>query len=157
MSTVTSQPQIGARREHLPQSLHRRFEAIVFDWDGTAVPDRRADGALIRHQLEQLITLGVDLAVTSGTHVENIDGQLRARPTGPGHLYFCVNRGSEVYECDASGVRLLHRRQATATEDAALDRAAERTAAALVTQGLTPAPITPRFNRRKVDLLPLPE
>ena len=157
MSTVTSQSQIGARRERLPQSLHRRFEAIVFDWDGTAVPDRRADGALIRHQLEQLITLGVDLAVTSGTHVENIDGQLRARPTGPGHLYFCVNRGSEVYECDASGVRLLHRRQATATEDAALDRAAERAAAALVAQGLTPAPITPRFNRRKVDLLPLPD
>ena len=27
----------------LPASLARRFEAIVLDWDGTAVPDRKAD------------------------------------------------------------------------------------------------------------------
>ncbi len=157
MSTVTRPPEIGARREHRPQSLDRRFEAVVFDWDGTAVPNRRADATPVREQLEQLTALGVDVAVTSGTHVENIDGQLRPRPTGPGHLYLCVNRGSEVYECDAAGVHLLHRRQASAAEESALDEAARRTAAALVAQGLTPAPITARFNRRKVDLLPLPD
>jgi hypothetical protein len=26
----------------LPAPLARRFEAIIFDWDGTAVPDRLA-------------------------------------------------------------------------------------------------------------------
>jgi hypothetical protein len=157
VSTVTSLSEIGARREHGPQSLDRRFEAIVFDWDGTAVPDRRADAAPIREQLERLTSSGMDVAVTSGTHMENIDGQLRARPAGPGHLFLCVNRGSEVYECDVAGVHLLHRRQASAAEESALDQGARRTAAALVAQGLTPAPITARFNRRKVDLLPLPD
>ncbi len=27
----------------MPPPLARRFEAIMFDWDGTAVPDRHAD------------------------------------------------------------------------------------------------------------------
>ena len=31
----------------LPHSLDRRFEAVVFDWDGTAVPDRGADATPI--------------------------------------------------------------------------------------------------------------
>jgi hypothetical protein len=145
----------GARRKP-SQSLNRRFEAIVFDWDGTAVPDRRADASAVREQLERLTSLGVDVALTSGTHVENIDGQLRARPAGPGHLYICVNRGSEVYEADAGGVHLLHRRQASAAEEAALDLAARRTSAAMLALGLTLPPITPRFNRRKLDLLAVP-
>jgi hypothetical protein len=136
--------------------VKRRFEAIAFDWDGTAVPDRRADASAIRDQLEQLTALGVDVGVISGTHVENIDGQLRARPRGPGHLYLCVNRGSEVYEADADGIHLLYRRQASAAEEAALDLAAQRIAAALLARGLRLPPITPRFNRRKLDLLALP-
>ena len=61
----------------------RRFEAVVFDWDGTAVPDRRADATAVRVVVEGLSGLGMDVAVVSGTHVANIDGQLRARPSGP--------------------------------------------------------------------------
>ena len=157
MSIITDTDEVGSGRRRLPPALSRRFEALVFDWDGTAVPDRRADAAPIREQLERLTTFGVDLAVTSGTHVENVDGQLRARPTGPGHLYLCVNRGSEVYECDAAGVHLLDRRQATAGEESALDLSAQRTAAALLARGLPVPPMTRRFNRRKLDLIPLPQ
>src|SRR5512132_3769132 len=95
---------LSARRPStLPGELARRFEAIVFDWDGTAVPDRSADASRLRAFLEQLSDAGVHLAVVTGTHLENIDGQLHARPTGPGRLYLCLNRGSEVFAVGAGG------------------------------------------------------
>ena len=44
---------LSARRPStLPAELARRFEAIVFDWDGTAVPDRSADASRLRALLE---------------------------------------------------------------------------------------------------------
>lgn len=123
-------------RAALPAVLERRFEAIVFDWDGTAVTDRDADASTLRELVHELSALGLDLAVITGTHVGNVDGQLGARPPGPGHLYFCVNRGSEVFEADADGLRLLYRREATGDEDAALDTAAAVTVAELQARGL---------------------
>jgi hypothetical protein len=41
----------------------------------------------VREQIEALVRLGVGVGVISGTHVENIDSQLHARPTGPGWLH----------------------------------------------------------------------
>ena len=79
-----------------PAPLDRRFEAAIFDWDGTAVPDRSSDAGELRALVEQLCEQGFDLVVVTGTHVGNVDGQLGARPAGPGRLYLCVNRGSEV-------------------------------------------------------------
>ena len=58
----------------------RRFEAIVFDWDGTAVPDRYSDAGRVRGLVEEACALGLELAVVSETHVANVDGQLGARP-----------------------------------------------------------------------------
>lgn len=47
-----------ARRRALPGALlpglDRRFEAIVFDWDGTAVADRAADATRLRTLVEEL-------------------------------------------------------------------------------------------------------
>jgi hypothetical protein len=48
-----------------------RFEAVIFDWDGTAVPDRRADAGLVRARVEQLNAASVHLFIVSGTHVAN--------------------------------------------------------------------------------------
>ena len=45
----------------LPPALDRRFEAVVFDWDGTAVPDRSADATELRELVEELCALGLDL------------------------------------------------------------------------------------------------
>jgi len=73
--------------------LASRYEAIVFDWDGTAVPDRAADASEVRDVVEALCRQCVDVVVVSGTHVGNIDGQLRARPRGPGRLLLALNRG----------------------------------------------------------------
>src|ERR671927_1162130 len=120
----------------LPPTLDRRFEAVVFDWDGTAVPDRHANASRLRSLVERLCGLGLDLVVITGTHVGNVDGQLQARPVGPGRLYFCVNRGSEVFRATEDGVELVQRRVATDAENAALDAAAAATVDALAKLGL---------------------
>jgi trehalose/maltose hydrolase-like predicted phosphorylase len=138
-------------------ALDRRFEAVVFDWDGTAVPDRHADASRLGRLVRELCARGVDLAVITGTHVANIDEQLRVRPAGPGNLYFCVNRGSEVFQAAEDGLRLLYRREITPDEDAALDRAAAATVAELGRKGLTAEVVSQRLNRRKIDLIPEPE
>ena len=93
----------------------------------------------------------------TGTHVGNVDGQLRARPAGPGRLYFCVNRGSEVYAANADGLALVNRREATPDEDAALDAAAAATVAELGSTRCPAAVVSQRLNRRKIDLIPEPE
>jgi beta-phosphoglucomutase-like phosphatase (HAD superfamily) len=74
--------------------VEERFEAVIFDWDGTAVPDRQADAGPVRARIEQLCAAGMHVVIVSGTHVGNVDGQLRARPAGPGCLFLCLNRGS---------------------------------------------------------------
>ncbi len=141
----------------LPLSLDRRFEAVIFDWDGTAVPDRRADASELRGLVEELCALGLDMVIVTGTHVGNVDGQLGARPAGPGQLYFCVNRGSEVYAANLDGIELVDRRQATAAEDEALDAAAADTVVELGRRGVVAAVVSQRLNRRKIDLIPEPE
>ena len=132
------------------------FEALIFDWDGTAVPDRQADATPIRDRVEALCSAGGHVFIVSGTHVENIDGQLGARPQGRGRLYLCCNRGSEVFEVTENGPGLVFRRTATSDEDRALDRAAELTVERLQAQGLQTQVVSGRLNRRKIDLIPIP-
>ena len=129
----------------------------MFDWDGTAVPDRLSDASMVRELVEALCAAGVDVAVVSGTHVGNVDGQLRARPPVPGRLVLALNRGSEVYAVDEAGPHLVERRQATPAEDAALSTAAELTVDRLAARGLRTEITSRRLNRRKIDLIPLPE
>ncbi|MGO9851915.1 MAG: hypothetical protein ACLP4R_08680 [Solirubrobacteraceae bacterium] len=45
--------------------LAQRFEAIVLDWDGTAVPERHNDTTRICHLVEDACTAGLELAVLS--------------------------------------------------------------------------------------------
>jgi trehalose/maltose hydrolase-like predicted phosphorylase len=141
----------------LASELRRRFEAVIFDWDGTAVPDRAAPANELSVLVEALCAEGLDLCVITGTHVGNVDGQLEARPAGPGRLYFCVNRGSEVFRADEEGLRLVDRRRATAEENAALDAAAVATVSELERRGVAATIVSQRLNRRKIDLIPDPE
>jgi hypothetical protein len=147
---------IGELLRRFP-ALDHRFEAIVFDWDGTAVPDRAADMTDLRRAIEELCALGMDMIVVTGTHVGNVDGQLRARPRGPGRLHLCLNRGSEVFQVDERGPELVARREASADEDAALSAAAEATVARLAERGLRAEIVSQRLNRRKIDLIPEPQ
>jgi trehalose/maltose hydrolase-like predicted phosphorylase len=157
MGTVTRQSRPQVVGLELPAELDRRFDAFVFDWDGTAVPDRRADASGVRAAVERLCTLGADVAVITGTQIGNVDPQLGARPAGPGRLFLCLNRGSEVFRVDAEGPQLIERRQATPAEDAALDRAAAELVARLAEKGLRAEIVSQRLNRRKIDLIPEPE
>ena len=129
----------------------------MFDWDGTAVADRTANATAVRSVVEQLCASGVDVAIVSGTHLDNVDGQLVARPRGPGRLLLALNRGSELFEVDAEGARLVERRRATTEEDAALTRAAEETVSRLGARGLETRVVSQRLNRRKIDLIPTPK
>ncbi len=138
-------------------ALHRRFEAAAFDWDGTAVTDRKADASKLRELFAELLEAGFDLAIITGTHIGNVDGQLALRPQGPGRIIVGCNRGSEVYELTSVGPVPLERRVASAAEDEMLDRAAELATERLGTKGLTVSVISDRLNRRKIDLIPLPE
>jgi hypothetical protein len=137
-----------------PNLDERSFDAVVFDWDGTAVPDRKADASRLRGLVEALCAAGVELAVITGTNVDNVDGQLRARPGGPGRLQLGVNRGSELFRADADGLQLVDRRVATPAEDAALDAAAAATVEELAARGLHTEVVSQRLNRRKIDLIP---
>ncbi len=136
--------------------LDRRFDAVVLDWDGTVVPSRAADGGPARRRIEALSSAGVHVVVVTGTNVDNVDRQLRARPSGAGGLHLCCNRGSEVFEVTGSGPELLSRRVATSDEDAALDRSAAAALAALEDRGLHASVVSARRNRRKIDLIPQP-
>jgi hypothetical protein len=62
--------------------LARRFEAVVFDWDGTVVPGRRSDATRIRGLVEQASAHRLDLAVVSGTDAGNVE-MASSRPGPP--------------------------------------------------------------------------
>ena len=129
---------------------------MVFDWDGTAVPDRDHDASEVRALVEELCGRGMHVAIVSGTHVDDVDGQLGARPTGPGALILALNRGSEIYAVDRDGPRLVERRSASATEDRALDAAAARTVEVLGQRGLPTRLTSEHLNRRTIDLMSEP-
>ena len=105
--------------------------------------------------MESVLGAGMHVFVVSGTNVANIDGQLKARPKGPGSLFLCCNRGSEVFEVFGSGPVLMYRRTASPQEDRSLDRAAELTVQRLNAMGLEAKVVSSRLNRRKIDLIPI--
>jgi len=135
---------------------------IIFDWDGTAVASRAhsADGILWRS--EALLDRGVWLAAVTGTNFANLSSQFAGK-LNPGvrqRALFCTNRGSEVFGFSAGSqdALRLHARVATEAEDEAMDRAARRIQRELREQyGLETQIIHGRMNRRKIDLIPLPQ
>jgi trehalose/maltose hydrolase-like predicted phosphorylase len=93
-------------------ALSRRFEAIMFVPDGIAIPDRRADATRIRTLVEGASAHGLELAVVGDLRVGDLDGRLKARPSGPGGLILALNQGSEVFLVDEDGPHLVDRRSA---------------------------------------------
>lgn len=148
-------------RPGLPPSLLRPFRLIAFDWDGTAVENRRADASAVREVIERLLREGVQIAVITGTHFGHVDRQLASGIHGPHkrRLHVLTNRGSEVWGFDeASKPVIVWHRVATPEEEAALTATADSVRAALVARtGLDIRVVYDRLNRRKVDLIPLPE
>ena len=137
--------------------LARRFEAIVFDWDGIAAPDRPAAATRLRRLVEDACEAGIELAIVSDADVETVDGELAARPGNRGGLVLALNRGSEVFRVGRDGPQLVKRHRATGEEEAALSRAAELTVERLEAHGLKALIVSERLNRRRIDLIAEPE
>ncbi|WP_040667753.1 HAD family hydrolase, partial [Nitrolancea hollandica] len=145
----------------LPPELAHPFKIIALDWDGTAVMSRREDATLVRDLMDRLLSQGVLIVIITGTNFANIDRQLSATIQGPQkrNLYILTNRGSEFYGFDAAAQPvLLYRRVATPEEDRLLTEVADTVRDAVVAQtGLSIEVIYDRLNRRKIDLISVPE
>lgn len=142
--------------EAIPPMLHRPFRVVVFDWDGTAVPDRVADAGAVRERVAALVREGVHVLVVTGTSLENLHRQLTRDLSDADRrgLWLATDRGSTLSTFDAPGdARQVAARRATADEDTKLDEVADRVVAALGPR-LGAVVIRDRINRRKVDLLP---
>ena len=81
------------------------YEMIIFDWDGTAVPDRHAPIGNLKAALEELLKEGGLCAIVTGTNSDNIlkQGIADLSPLAKHGLHICTNRGSEVFDFDSSG------------------------------------------------------
>lgn len=122
---MTSLEEPGSGDLPLPPPLARRFEAIVFDWEGTAVPDRKADATRIRRLVEAACASGLDLAIVSHTPAGDVDRQLAARPGGPGGLVMVNNHGSELFLADRDGPELGGQHAAPVAEHVAISAVEE--------------------------------
>jgi hydroxymethylpyrimidine pyrophosphatase-like HAD family hydrolase len=149
------------RPASLPQILQRRFDLIIFDWDGTAVPDRFTDVPDLNRALESLLVHDIWLSPVTGTKVENLEEHslaLLSPQARAGTLFVCTNRGSEVWAYDPDGSRrLVWGLQATEEQERQLSDAAEELQRRLRERGLETEIVYKRLNRRKIDLIPLPE
>ncbi len=147
-----------ARR--VPDALRDRFELIVFDWDGTAVPDRKTAVPQLNALLASLLEAGMWMAPVTGTNVDHLERQSinEIAPRLRRRMRVCTNRGSEVWGYGDGGERVaLYKRVASSAEDAMLTRAAEELRERLAERGVESRIVFDRLNRRKIDLIPLPE
>ena len=152
---------MDVRLMELPPKLRHRFELIIFDWDGTAVPNRVTPVPELTQALQQLLLQGVWIAPVTGTNVDNLERQsllLISPEARSKNLIVCTNRGSEVWEYDGEGKRYSRwQRLATETEERQMSAAAEELQRQLLARGMETQIIYKRLNRRKIDLIPLPE
>lgn len=84
----------------------KKYRAIFFDWDGTAVESRVAPADEAAAAMKPLLTRGVKLVIVSGTTMENIaHGRLETLFTKEElrNLYLGLGRGAYNYAFDEEG------------------------------------------------------
>lgn len=84
----------------------KKYKAIFFDWDGTAVLSRKAPADEAAAAMKPLLAQGVQLVIVSGTTMENIaGGRLETFFTGEElvNLYLGLGRGAYNYAFDKKG------------------------------------------------------
>jgi hydroxymethylpyrimidine pyrophosphatase-like HAD family hydrolase len=148
-------------REKILKILKHKFRLIAFDWDGTAVKSRKHPVDDILGRLETLLQKGIVIVIITGTHFGNVDGQFTSKvnPRLKKNIFVCVNRGSEVFGFDDEGKPIVvYRRIATDEENKKMDAVSqELQTVAKAKYGIETDIIYNRFNRRKWDIIPLPE
>ncbi len=148
-------------RKEIRRILERKFRIIAFDWDGTAVKSRKHPVDDILGRLESLLRKGIIVVIITGTHFGNVDNQFTSKvnPKLKKNLFACMNRGSEVFGFDDNGKAVVvYRRIATDEENRKMDAIShELLSIASEKYDLETQVVFDRFNRRKWDIIPLPE
>ncbi|MDO4324156.1 MAG: HAD hydrolase family protein [Lachnospiraceae bacterium] len=86
--------------------MFKKYKAIFFDWDGTAVLSRKAPADLAVAAMKPLLQKGIKLVIVSGTTIENIaQGRLEELFTKEelSNLYLGLGRGAYNYAFDDNG------------------------------------------------------
>ncbi len=84
----------------------KKYKAIFFDWDGTAVLSRKAPTDQVAARMKRLLGQGICLAVISGTTMENIGGGRLYEAFTPGerkNLFYGLGRGAYNYHFTDGG------------------------------------------------------
>ena len=142
----------------LPPALARRFEAIVFDWDGTAVPDRHARRRRGPRSRGASVPRG-GRRRRRQRHPRRQRRRSAPRPADRARAG-CSSRSTAGRSSSRSTERAppgrpARRRRPTRTPRST--RAAERDRRAARGAGIDARIVSQRLNRRKIDLLPDPE
>jgi trehalose/maltose hydrolase-like predicted phosphorylase len=83
---------LPARSNDLPSLLtDTTFEAVIFDWTGTAAPHAGADASELRARVHALCAAGVHLFVVGEANADKVRDELAAPPPGPGELHLCLD------------------------------------------------------------------
>ena len=80
--------------------MSKKYKAIFFDWDGTAVMSRKAPVTDAVEAMKPLLEKGIKLAIISGTTYENIAGGAIERyftQKQLDNLYLGLGRGAYNY------------------------------------------------------------
>lgn len=92
----------------------KKYKAIFFDWDGTAVLSRKAPADVAVAAMKPLLQKGIKLIIVSGTTIENIaHGKLEGlfTPEELSNLYLGLGRGAYNYAFDERGKAYVFRHE----------------------------------------------
>lgn len=84
----------------------KKYKAIFFDWDGTAVMSRKAPADKAVTAMKPLLAQGIKLVIVSGTTIDNIAGghiESFFTPEELQNLYLGLGRGAYNYAFDKEG------------------------------------------------------
>lgn len=78
----------------------KKYDAVYFDWDGTAVISRNDDARPIARVMDQVLSKGIKLIIISGTTYNNIAGgelHTMISPENLKNLFLGLGRGAYQY------------------------------------------------------------
>ncbi len=136
----------------------KKYKAVFFDWDGTAVLSRKSSADEITGCMAPLLDRGIKLIIISGTTWENIaQGSIEKyfTPKQLQNLFLGLGRGAYNYGFDADGNRIvLHDMLPDKKQKLAVDAAAWSVHEKLFEKyGLCTDIVFSRPNYCKIDLM----